>query len=398
MDECTVRSTVFGRTLGQVADVELARWEWHVAQGGDPAAMLKSFLCSFGLPAHDLSTFLPADNEPHAPGVTGSSHNAQAQLFFSAAGCAALAGLPVGATSPAPHIPDIAAVIYPLTAVKVTMRHEQTEPLTIGPWHASWTHKEHSAAIESVKQAIRRGSVYQANVVGHRFAQYTGDPLTALSAIATLPSATYGDLMVGETWALATATPELLLHISNGIITTRPIKGTRPATAAGKTELLASAKERAEHIMIVDLMRNDVALLAQTGTVRVTELFGIRRWSDLWQAESVIQGALKPATGITEIARALFPGGSVTGAPKRAAVELLAQLEPVGRGPAMGAIGWMTPTETTLGLTIRTVAASQGRLHVWAGGGITIDSDPVAEVAEADAKAAPLLKVLAGDY
>jgi para-aminobenzoate synthetase component 1 len=234
--------------------------------------------------------------------------------------------------------------------------------------------------------------------VGHRFAQYTGNPLAALNAIATLPSATYGDLMAGETWALATATPELLLHISNGIITTRPIKGTRPATQAGRAELLSSAKERAEHIMIVDLMRNDVALLAQTGTVRVTELFGIRRWSDLWQAESVIQGALKPATGITEIARSLFPGGSVTGAPKRAAVELLAQLEPVGRGPAMGAIGWMTPTEMTLGLTIRTVAASQGHLHVWAGGGITIDSDPVAEVAEADAKAAPLLKVLAGDY
>lgn len=398
MDECAIRSTVFGPDLGYVADTEIARWEWRLGESSDPAVTLETFLRSYGLPAHDLYTFPPRDNEPEPSRVTAFSHNARAQLFFSATGCAVLAGLPTGAPSPTPHIPDVVAIIHAGVTDSSNSKPDRGEPLTLGAWQPSWTPSAHSTAIEDVKQAIKRGSVYQANVVGHRQAPYTGDATPALRAVAGLPEATYGGIIAGHDWALATATPELLLEVENGTITTRPIKGTRPATQQGRVELLASSKERAEHIMIVDLMRNDLALVAEIGSVQVKELFKIRRWSGLWQAESVVQAKLKHGTGLSRIIKALCPGGSVTGAPKRAAMALLAQLEPVGRGPSMGALGWLTPKKLTLGLTIRTVAASQGQLHVWAGGGITIDSESAAEVAEAEAKAAPLLKILADDY
>jgi para-aminobenzoate synthetase component I len=148
--------------------------------------------------------------------------------------------------------------------------------------------------------------------------------------------------------------------------------------------------------MIVDLERNDLARLARTGTVQVEELYAVRRWCDLWQAESVVSAALADGVGLAGLLRALCPGGSVTGAPKRAALDVIAALEPVGRGPSMGVLGWVGPDRIDLGLTIRTVAADADHLHVWAGGGITWGSDPAAEVAEAAAKAGPLRAALLG--
>jgi para-aminobenzoate synthetase component 1 len=159
--------------------------------------------------------------------------------------------------------------------------------------------------------------------------------------------------------------------------------------------LLSSAKERAEHIMIVDLERNDLGRVARTGSVAVTELFAVRRWCDLWQAESEVTAVLKPGVDLADLLRAVCPGGSVTGAPKLAALAEIAALEPVGRGASMGALGWIGPDHIDLGLTIRTVAVDRERVHLWAGGGITWGSEPDAEVAEAAAKAAPLRAALA---
>ena len=197
-------------------------------------------------------------------------------------------------------------------------------------------------------------------------------------------------------WAIATASPETLVEVRAGRVITRPIKGTRPATAAGRRELLASAKERAEHIMIVDLARNDLSRLAGLGPVAVDELFAVRRWCGLWQAESVVSAPIAGPVSLADLLRAICPGGSVTGAPKLAALAEIGRLEPVGRGVSMGALGWVGTGYVDLGLTIRTVAATRGRLHMWAGGGITWDSDPVAEVDEAAAKAAPIRAALAG--
>jgi para-aminobenzoate synthetase component 1 len=140
------------------------------------------------------------------------------------------------------------------------------------------TEYDYADAVRSVGAAIADGDVYQVNVVGHASAPYTGDPLPALHRLAGLPGARYGRVLTGPGWALACASPETLVRVSRGVVETRPIKGTRPATASGRRELLASAKERAEHIMIVDLERNDLAQVAQTGTVAVPSLFAVRQW------------------------------------------------------------------------------------------------------------------------
>ena len=126
------------------------------------------------------------------------------------------------------------------------------------------------------------------------------------------------------------------------------------------------------------------------------ELFAVREWSGLWQAESVVSAPLDGDVGLADLLRAICPGGSVTGAPKLAALAEIAALEPVGRGVSMGAAGWLGHDHLDLGLTIRTVAVDGDRVHTWAGGGITADSDPAAEVAEAAAKAGPVRAALAG--
>jgi para-aminobenzoate synthetase component 1 len=258
----------------------------------------------------------------------------------------------------------------------------------------SWSEDDHRDAVRRVREAIGRGDVYQVNVVGHASAPYRGDPLPALRRLAGLRGATYGDVLTGDGWAIATASPELLVRVEAGVVETRPIKGTRLATAAGRSELLASAKERAEHVMIVDLERNDLAHVAVTGSVEVSDLFAVRRWCDLWQAESRVTARLRAGVDLAGVLRAMCPGGSVTGAPKLAALDQIAALEPVGRGPSMGAIGWLDHDRLELALTIRTAATDGHRLHVWAGGGITWDSDPDAEVAEAAAKAGPVKAAL----
>ena len=201
------------------------------------------------------------------------------------------------------------------------------------------------------------------------------------------------------TWWIACASPETLVEVADGRAVTRPIKGTRPATEQGRADLLASAKERAEHIMIVDLERNDLGRVARTGTVRVDELFAIRRWSRLWQAESTVSARLAPGVGLAELLGAVWPGGSVTGAPKLAAIDVVSAAGAGRPRPEHGRAGWIGHGPDggcdDLGLTIRTVAVADGLAHVWAGGGIVWDSDPAAEVAEAAAKTAPIKAALA---
>ncbi len=313
-----------------------------------------------------------------------------------------MAGAVLGAPSPVPVVPDVYAIVYEHSSKS---RHKSDFTLSssagtasgwsIGAWRDSWTRDEHAHAVEQVRAAIGRGDVYQVNVVGHAAAAYRGDPAPALRRVAALPGARYGGVLAGPGWALATASPETLVEVRDGRVVTRPIKGTRPATEAGLRELLASAKERAEHVMIVDLERNDLARLPGTGPVRVDELFAVRRWVGLWQAESVVSAPLDGDVGLADLLRAICPGGSVTGAPKLAALSRIAELEPVGRGVSMGGAGWLGHDHLDLGLTIRTVAADGARLHAWAGGGITADSDPIAEVDEAAAKAAPIRAALA---
>lgn len=351
--------------------------------------ILAAFLADAGLPVSDVSC---------SPRVTDS-----------VCGAAVLLAPPSVVASPAPGVPDLVAVVYGHTppssgAPPVGLR---PPPSRVGAWTPSWSPAEHAAAVGAVRDAIARGDVYQANVVGHASAPISGDPRAALRRVAALPGARYGGVLCGggtgeaPSWWVACASPETLVEVAGGRAVTRPIKGTRPATAEGRAELLASVKERAEHVMIVDLERNDLGRVARTGTVRVEELFAIRRWSRLWQAESTVSAQLAAGVGLAGLLGAVWPGGSVTGAPKLAAIDVVSALEPVGRGPSMGAAGWIGHgpdgrLRIDLGLTIRTVAVADGLAHVWAGGGIVWDSDPAAEVAEAAAKTAPIKAALAG--
>ncbi len=373
-----------------VLSTEVARWEWRLGDPGDPARLLQDFLVSHGFPADKLTALSPR----YRATLTDSSRDRYAALLISAAGAGVVGGFgATGPLTPTPQLPDLAVVIFtpqpePRTVTPRTVNYE------LGPWQSSWSPAEHRNAIVTVREAIAAGDVYQANLVGHASAPYRGDPTLGLAAVSTLPGATSGQVLNGSGWAVATGSSETLLSVSDGVIRTLPIKGTRSRTDAGRRELLASEKERAEHVMIVDMARNDVAQVAATGSVVVEELFVPQPWCQLWQAESTVAAQLAPDIGLTDVLQALCPAASVTGAPKKAALTLIGELEPVGRGPSMGAMGWLSASRLELAVTIRSVAAVADRFHVWGGGGITWGSDPAAEVAEAVAKVKPIRTVL----
>jgi para-aminobenzoate synthetase component 1 len=267
-----------------------------------------------------------------------------------------------------------------------------------GEWHQTWTPAAYSAAIETVRAAIREGDVYQVNLVQHMRAPFQGEPAGVERALAPL-GAEFADAMHGDGWSIVSATPELFLRTRGDRVWTMPIKGTRPADST--EPIAASGKDRAEHVMIVDLERNDLGRVCVPGSVRVSTFLEERPMAGVRHLVSTVEGRLRPGVGTAELLRATFPGGSITGAPKLAAIEHIARLEPVGRGASMGAIGRVHPNgDLDLGLTIRTFAIAGGEIHLWVGGGIVWDSDPGEEVEESLVKARPLLRRLsagAGD-
>jgi para-aminobenzoate synthetase component 1 len=307
-------------------------------------------------------------------------------VLVGARGCARLGHVPEGRPSPA-AVPECVAIAYR----RGSQDARPAGTADIGSWQTSWTDAAHAGAVDQVRQAIARGEVYQANVVGHRSATFRGDPAALVGALSGLPGAEYGGGLAGDGWLVASGSPEQLVRVVGSRVTTVPIKG----TASDPAVLRSSAKDRAEHVMIVDLERNDLARVTVAGSVTVDSLYDVRPWAGLWHASSTVRGQLAPGVGTVDVLRALAPGGSVTGAPKHAACRLLAGLEPVGRGPAMGALGFVWPGGMDLGLTIRTVAVADGVVHLWAGGAITWGSDPAEEVAEAHAKAWGVQQVLA---
>ena len=262
----------------------------------------------------------------------------------------------------------------------------------IGGWEQTWTASEYRAAIDDVREAIAQGDVYQVNLVQHLQAPFVGDARSLAARLAPLRPL-HGAPFVTDEWAVVSASPELFLSRRGERIRTMPIKGTRPLGAAD--ELRASGKDAAEHVMIVDLERNDLSRICEPATVRWPELMATHELAGVEHMVSTVEGRLRPGVGLAEILEATFPGGSVTGAPKIAAVDLVAELEPVGRGASMGAIGRIYGNgDFDLALTIRTFAVAEGTIHLWVGGGIVWDSDPAAEVEESWTKARPLLAAI----
>jgi para-aminobenzoate synthetase component 1 len=290
---------------------------------------------------------------------------------------------------PCPALPLAACRVRPADPLATDC---YKDALAIGAWERTWTATEYRAAIDEVRGAIARGDVYQVNVVQHLHASFAGDPHALAACLAPLRPL-YPDAFVTDEWAVVSASPELFLARRGDRIWTMPIKGTRPRGAAA--ELRASEKDAAEHVMIVDLERNDLSRVCEAGTVHWPELMATRELAGVEHMVSTVEGTLRRGVGLAEILRATFPGGSVTGAPKIAAVDLIAQLEPVGRGASMGAIGRIHGNgDFDLTLTIRTFAIADGAIHLWVGGGIVWDSDPATEVEESWVKARPLLEAV----
>jgi para-aminobenzoate synthetase component 1 len=286
-------------------------------------------------------------------------------------------------------------VRVPLAACRVRRLDERpraASPFEIGDWERTWDDSEYATAIEAVREAIGRGDVYQVNLVQHLSAPFQGDPAGVATRLASLHPL-HPDPLVGDGWAIVSASPELFLARRGRRVWTAPIKGTRPLGAAD--DLRESEKDAAEHVMIVDLERNDLSRVCEPGTVHWPGLMTEEQLAGVSHLVTRVEGRLREDVGLAELLEAMFPGGSVTGAPKISAVDHIAALEPVGRGASMGALGRVWPNgDLDLALTIRTFAVAKRRIHLWVGGGIVWDSDPEEEIEESWVKARPLLAAI----
>jgi len=261
---------------------------------------------------------------------------------------------------------------------------------------------EYEAGVGSIRQAIADGQIYQANLTRRLEAPFRGDPWALYRRLRTGDPAlfaAYLDLgpspFTGAPRAIVSASPEPFLSVaSDGLVETNPIKGTRPrgrdreSDRALACELLGSAKDRAENVMIVDVLRNDLGRVCRPGSVRVPRLCRLERTAAVQHLVSTVTGRLAPGRDAFDLLAASFPGGSITGAPKIRAMELLEALEPVRRGPYTGVAGWLGP-DGAMGtsILIRSYVADGERLTLHVGGGITWRSDPAAEWDETVAKA-----------
>ena len=279
------------------------------------------------------------------------------------------------------------AVAYSIEAA--TSRACAAGGYTVGDWRRTWSEAEYAAAVESVRASIAEGDVYQVNLVQHLCADFDGDAAGLAQALAPLRPLE-PQPFAGDGWTIVSASPELLLSRRGSTVRTSPIKGTRPAGVP-----VESAKDAAEHVMIVDLERNDLSRVCVPGSVHWPELLAEHQLAGVSHLVATVEGELRVDVGLTELLEAVLPGGSVTGCPKIAALDLIAALEPVGRGASMGALGRIHPNgDVDLALTIRTFAVVAGQIHLWVGGGIVWDSDPAAEVEESWVKARPLLAAI----
>ncbi len=268
---------------------------------------------------------------------------------------------------------------------------------------SSFTHRAYLDTVARVREYILAGDIFQANL-SQRFegalAEPTFDLYRRLRRRNAAPFAAYIDL---GNFAVLSASPERFLRLDENRrhVETRPIKGTRPRglvpmhDAALGRALAESDKDRAENVMIVDLLRNDLSRVCRPGTVRVPELFALEQHPTVHHLVSTVVGELEPGTGPVELLTAAFPGGSITGAPKVRAMEIIAELEPTRRGVYCGSIGYISSTGAMdMSIVIRTYVALRGRVYFQAGGGIVADSDPELEYRETLDKARALIDTL----
>ncbi|HMM24219.1 anthranilate synthase component I [Pseudoxanthomonas mexicana] len=267
---------------------------------------------------------------------------------------------------------------------------------------SGFTHDGFIAAVEQSKEYIRAGDIFQVVLSQRLSVPFNARPVDVYRALRALnPSPYMYFLDVGDVQVVGSS-PEILVRLEQGEVTVRPIAGTRPR---GKThdedlaleaELLADPKERAEHLMLIDLGRNDTGRVSEAGTVQVGEQFVIERYSHVMHIVSEVTGRLLPGLSYADVLRATFPAGTVSGAPKIRALEVIRELEPIKRNVyagSIGYIGWHGDADTAI--AIRTAVIKDGRLHVQAGAGIVYDSDPEKEWDETMNKGRALFRAVA---
>ena len=277
--------------------------------------------------------------------------------------------------------------------------HERFELTT--PWQPSTEQDDYQHAVNTIKDYLEAGDCYQVNYTQCFSAHFQGNPFHAYRHLRQAYPSPYAAYLELPEAALLSVSPELFLDVNHGQVTTKPIKGTRPrhpdaeGDRANAEALQHDPKDRAENIMIVDLMRNDLARCCQPGTVTVPEYFQVEPYRAVHHLVSTVTGTLRDDCSPIELLKHTFPGGSITGAPKRRAMEIIHELEPFDRQAYCGTIGRIgIDGSIQMNIAIRTAVCHQSTIRVWGGGGIVMDSNPADEYQESLDKIGSILECL----
>ena len=267
------------------------------------------------------------------------------------------------------------------------------------PAQSEFAQPDFMKAVERAKQYIYDGDIMQVVLSQRMSAPFTVPPLSLYRALRALNPSPYMFYFDMADFHVVGSSPEILVRLENGVVTLRPIAGTRPRGAtreedlAYEKDLLADPKERAEHVMLMDLGRNDVGRVAEIGSVRVSDSMVIERYSHVMHIVSNVEGKIAPGLDAIDVFKASFPAGTVSGAPKVRAMEIIDELEPVKRGVYSGAVGYLGFNgDMDVAIAIRTAVLKDGKLHVQAAAGIVADSDPLSEWQETLHKARAILR------
>ncbi len=266
---------------------------------------------------------------------------------------------------------------------------------------SNFSREDYLKAVARVIEYIRAGDIFQANLTQRLLAHAGQDTLDLYERLRQVNPAPFAGLMRWDDWAVVSASPERFLRVDGREVETRPIKGTRrrergpEADLFTRDELRESEKDQAENVMIVDLLRNDLSRVCEAGSIRVPQLCGVETYETVQHLVSEVRGRLRDDASVWDLFRVTLPGGSISGAPKVRAMEIIAELEPTARGPYCGSLFYVGANgQTDSNLLIRTFVERDGWLQLGVGGGIVAQSDPAAEYEETLVKAAGMVRAL----
>ena len=268
-------------------------------------------------------------------------------------------------------------------------------------WQANMTEQAYQEKFAQVQNYLLSGDCYQINLAQRFSAHYSGDEFTAYQHLRKHNKAPFSAFIRLENSAVLSVSPERFLKLSNNKVQTKPIKGTRPRHSDAvidqqlADELKVATKDRAENLMIVDLLRNDLSKVCVPGSVKVPEIFAIESFPSVHHLVSTVEGELEAGYSATDLLRGAFPGGSITGAPKIRAMEIIDELEPQRRNLYCGSIGYISACgNMDTSITIRTLICENNQIHCWAGGGLVADSNVASEYQETIDKVNKILPIL----